>query len=250
MLKLPIKDFHGFFDSILFASKNEKNIKLWWRGQANSSWPLIPKIYRKGHNFSEESMNHRFMNKARSRYAKCPAKHDFPSWLFLMQHYGLPTRLLDWSESPLIALHFAVHNKKYDEEEGALWGLNPIKFNEKESGENRIYLPDNKFTAPIFAAAFSIEKADSSKKNCAVQTDEFDIRHMVQLSVFTIHGVSEPLDSLYGEAGFLFKIVIPSETKQKFRRSLRLIGVSESSIFPDLEHLAKEIEATKFSIQL
>jgi hypothetical protein len=165
-----------------------------------------------------------------------------------MQHYGLPTRLLDWTESPLIGLYFAVHEKKYEKEDAALWALNPIKLNEKESGENRIYLAHNKFSKPIFIAAFTFKKDDESKKTCAVVTDEFDIRHMVQLSVFTIHGLSNQLDHLYGNAGFLYKLVIPSNEKKNFRRGLRMMGISESLIFPDLEHLAKEIETSKFSL--
>ena len=247
MEKIQIKNFHEFFDSILRTTQNEGNAKIWWRGQSNSSWPLIPKIYREGYEAFEESMNHRFMNKARSRYTNCPAKDDFSSWLFLMQHYGLPTRLLDWSESPLVALYFAVHNRKHDKEEGVLWGLNPIKLNLLESREQRIYLATNKFAKPIFTAAFTLHKEANSIKNCSVQTDEFDIRHMVQLSVFTIHGRGNPLEELYANEGFLYKIVIPAEAKRTLRRSLRLLGVSESSIFPDLEHLAKDIEFTEFS---
>ena len=136
----------------------------------------------------------------------------------------------------------------YEKEDAALWVLNPIKLNEKESGENRIYLANNKFSKPIFIAAFTFEKDDKSKKTCAVVTDEFDIRHMVQLSVFTIHGLSNHLDHLYGKAGILYKLVIPGEEKENFRLGLRMMGVSESSIFPDLEHLAKEIQTSKFSI--
>lgn len=50
---------------------------------------------------------------------------EFPAWLFLMQHYGLPTRLLDWSESLLTASFFAVFNHREHEHSGCVWVLNP-----------------------------------------------------------------------------------------------------------------------------
>ena len=53
------------------------------------------------------------------------------SWLTLMQHYGLPTRLLDWSESPLVALYFALSSDEDAKADAAVWVLNPMKLNKK-----------------------------------------------------------------------------------------------------------------------
>jgi hypothetical protein len=56
--------------------------------------------------------------------AKTPDPDDYFGWLFLAQHYGLPTRLLDWSESPLVALYFAV-TEGHEDHDGCVWALWP-----------------------------------------------------------------------------------------------------------------------------
>ena len=70
-----------------------------------------------------------FRNQARVRHREVPDIKDGASWLFLMQHYGLPTRLLDWTDSPLIALYFAIKDKTTDDEDGVIYGLMPTELN-------------------------------------------------------------------------------------------------------------------------
>lgn len=82
---------------------------IWFRGHANADWELIPSIFRTTEDgrarYVEKAMFIQFQLRMSKRY-----RRDFGGaieWLFLMQHHGLPTRLLDWSESVLIALYFA-----------------------------------------------------------------------------------------------------------------------------------------------
>lgn len=219
---------------------------MWWRGQSKSKprWNLRPEIYRKQYSLGiERSKCHTFKNKARVRYPKCPHKDDKASWLFLMQHYGLPTRLLDWSESPLVALYFAVQENKCD---GTLWGLEPATLNKFQIGRDEILTSMDSKVEPLFKSAFSGRENNDTKKILSVFTDQFDLRHMVQLSVFTIHGISTPLDKHSNAKDFLVKIIIPKEAKLYFKTVLDMFMIAESHLFPDLEHLANEVKGIQF----
>lgn len=103
----------------------------WWRGQACENWTLVPKVYRTNYGPQyEPNIAMKFSQRAPTRHSKVPLPGDLARWLFLAQHYGLPTRLLDWTESPLIALYFAVWEDQYLEQPGAVWAMNPFKLNE------------------------------------------------------------------------------------------------------------------------
>lgn len=114
---------------------------LWFRGQFSSNDPLTPAIFRKSENvnngekagaiYDEASLFYEFQFKLPEFKKQYVSTLD---WLCFMQHYGLPTRLLDWSENVLVALWFAVNpysqtKAKDTEGDGALFVLNSIRLN-------------------------------------------------------------------------------------------------------------------------
>ena len=183
----------------------------------------------KGDSWDEKSMIERFKRKAPSRYVKVPDEGKYYDWLFLMQHFGLPTRLLDWTESPLIALYFAVCEKEFQNDDGQIFILNPYKLNKDQID---------------FGGIVNLREGSNMKyrsKVVAAYPSEIDPRIMVQLSAFTYHGGPKAYNLCCGNE-FLNSYRIPSEYKKKILKHLKYLGIRESSIFPDLDHLAQDIK--------
>jgi hypothetical protein len=216
----------------------------WWRGHGDDGWDLVPAVYRRHRGDSyEHQIVHRFMRQARIRHPRCPAHDDHAGWLFLMQHYRLPTRLLDWSESPLVALFFAI--RSHAENAGAIWAIKPFGLNEAQVGEGAIMNPrDPKAQAVILPAFGQIRKPSMS---ClAIYPEEIDQRLAMQLSTFTVHGESVPLNQLPRAPEFVKKFTVPREAKEPLARTLDALGVRRANLFPDLENLAAQLADLEF----
>ena len=194
----------------------------------------------------ERSMAHWFQAHAPSRTSTCPDKNDYVSWLSLMQHYGLPTRLLDWTESIMVAAFFAV--EKHEGGSAAVWALAPDSFNKMQGWSRGIQCSNGEVALACAAAAFGdfTHGEEHRKKTVAVILDEIDSRMMVQQGRFTIHGTSTPLNRLPQTENYLAKFEVPDSARAYLRNDLVLLGIERHALFPDLQNLAEHVKKMTF----
>ncbi len=250
----------------------------WFRGEPRViKTPLLPRVFREENNRRHDELKllQFFRMKSPSLgFPYIPPRESTDQWLFLAQHVGLPTRLLDWTGGLLIALHFALYTK----EPGAVvWMLNPDELNRKSvsnfndgdytltwfSQRNRQlqakdledikeivkskgdYLPQYVLKENIASAYINNAWTRQNTAKIfpfALYPTNIHPRMSSQVSRFTIHGTSEkPMPDMGLDDRILKKYVIADRAISKLKKELRLMGVSHSSLFPDLDGLSDEL---------
>lgn len=217
-----------------------------FRGHADARWHLEPSVHRGYSPQQERYLTNEFRVRARSRHATSPTSNDYPDWLALMQHYGLPTRLLDWTYSPLIAAFFSVHPDyapalQYGQQDACIWALAAGMLNESQGFEPLIFPLDAASYAPLVVPAFK-NRHEPDTVGVAMAL-EHDPRIQLQQSAFTIHSSRIPIDQMPGCDAWLRKYIIRQEHIRDFHEELYLLGVRKSSLFPDLSALTSELKA-------
>ena len=229
----------------------------WWRGQPAGK-QLLPGAYRcDGTHRMEWLRVTRFMQKAAMRQSAVPRPEEYAHWLFLMQHHRLPTRLLDWTESPLVACFFAVSSDNRSED-ALLWALDPVGLNDYQLEEIGCFpgvglVPGSRTPGPggntflevsdFIEPAFQQNEYDAPvyKRVLALLTPETNVRMLQQQSVFTAHGTRVPMEELNKCERFLRSFTIPAAAKTILWKELLWLGIRESSLYPDLDHLALDV---------
>ena len=228
----------------------------WFRGQPEVFGNLTPKIFRhpmfsRNSNDLEYSFITNFKLEAPSLYSKVPRHdNDHLAWLFLAQHHGLPTRLLDWTVSVLIASFFAV--REHFDKDGELWAMNPIRLN-CCSGHTSIAIPDDpevRFFASEPYQSYSPHLAKELKLENPPQRPKAFFppmnfpRMVAQLSRFTIHPTpkqNNAITDLLTDEQYLVHYIIPSDKKKKILEDLDALGISKTTLFPNLDSLSEDI---------
>lgn len=235
----------------------DKGCKPWFRGESGDQPGLYPKIS----NYSDHQETYFLQSFRRrvERLANLPPQEQADLWLFLAQHYGIPTRLLDWTEGALYALYFAINrNSSYPR----IYMLNPQKLNELAG--SRTYSPDYPLSwigggGLYVSLAWQNRKLDEASKDYQIQNKlDLDIplaftaayqdhRMTARRSCFTVHGTTlEPLEDILREKNIklsdcLYKYEIASTARADLLKELSIAGVSTAIIFPDLTYLAQDL---------
>lgn len=200
-------DLHSFF-----SGKERTTI---FRGHSNSEWALKPKAGRESYDITYEKQALDFFKLQSVNLVDQNPRNDW-EWLALAQHYGIATRLLDWTFNPLIATFFAV-----------------VK---SENNDAAVYKFD--YTKVI------VEKHDPFKVEYVAiyKPRAITNRIVAQQSIFTFHSDPEKSFEESPAEGNIERIVISKEYREKLKFELEDYGFNYLSVFQDLQGLADYVD--------
>lgn len=273
----------------------DKKKAIWFRGHSDYSWKLKPTIFRE--NYDEAGMYEEFIR----RFPDHSNSHrNVFEWLTLMQHYGLPTRLLDWTTNLLVALFFCCSKEDDMEKNGAVFAYIPpynldtpfssilgeqyaatrfleplvvsyekdffyrvllekytdqwFDLDEIEITINGIVLTKNTKTTDIFRKKgfeFSVngERNHLYSSHRPFRPSHKNSRIKQQQGCFTFHGGKFldgeefiPMFSMEERAKSLIKIKIIPDNKKSILKELKLLGITEATLFPEMDYQSKQIK--------
>lgn len=263
MAEIPIERPQSFLQFVTLIDKHQSKTSeaLWYRGCGLSTYKLRPTLYR--HKTIKTiaelaKLERNLMVRFRQRSIPFHERSLDNDWdtLFFMQHYRVPTRLLDWTENPFIALYFALTAAPYQigkdgkpefTKAAAIWVLNPVLW-------NRHALKHQSFDEGVLAPGDERLKGygptgDFSGMNnypVALYGSHNSPRIVAQRGVFTVFGQkTQSMGYLYKVHSFpegcLIKFVLSNKYICEIRKAIFRHGITESVVFPDLDGLALEI---------
>lgn len=233
-----INTLSEYLDAIL--KEKDQHKKLWFRGHNSKDYQLLPTVYRKPYTWKDETVFlHQFKARSIRFLDKIPVNNI--EWLFVMQHYKTPTRLLDWTESAIVALSFAIQFNMVADSGATIWCLDPVKLNEKTRFSQFEYEPiPNICEYTDLCQMFESQRIDYP---LAIMGPQNTDRIIAQKGVFTLFPNKEvfSMESLQYADEFLVKININKKVVEDIKKDLYYIGISETVLFPELESVSKEI---------
>jgi hypothetical protein len=243
----------SLIDNSGLADRKRAHVRLWFRGHADVGWDLKPGVYRpktfpvateKERIELECQLNQDF--KVQSAGLLEASKNDAELY-FLQQHYRMPTRLLDWSLSPLAALYFAVSDAAQHAVDGALFMMDAYRLAPRQKAEDFFRGVPTSRHAQFKRALRPILDWDLDPKAfpnfiLPVRPDHTEKRVALQKGCFTFHVPEHPILT-EEQCDSLKCFLIPKGLdKVKLQNELFLLGIDDFAVYGDLESLSRRLK--------
>lgn len=217
-----------------------------FRGQCDVRGDLKTSVARLGGNLDIEA--HLLRNFRKYAQQEAAPGDSVWNWLAVAQHHGLPTRLLDWTYSPYVAMHFATENVADYRVDGVIWCVDYVQTNAQLPDKLKRILRDEGsfvFTAEMLQrAAATLEQFDRLSRKTFVaffEPPSLDERIVVQFALFSLlSNYRQGLDAWLAKYPHVYKkIVIPASLKWEVRDKLDQANITERVLHPDLDGLSR-----------
>ncbi len=241
--------------------------EIWFRGQAKCHHKLVPLLYRddvRRFHYDEVTLFERFKVFGAPYVQRLPATEW--DWYFLARHHGLPSRLLDWSESLLVAVYFALSehvlcrtrldvdrelaatrsDPVFDGDSPTIWMLDAGTLNKCTCSEDCVLVPGGVRTEAYLPDALAREKASHNALPIALLPPRTNPRIAAQQGMFTLHGHSVQslellADSDGGKSIRLARIVLDRGSICQLWHELQVLGAGRLGVFPELDSVAAHV---------
>jgi hypothetical protein len=238
----------------------------WFRGHARHEWKLVPGVFRDDcpirrrhverntavpfETIMLEEWEKQILDEFwREGASLMTSVSDLAEVYFMAQHHGMPTRLLDWTANPLAALFFAVAEQKHQNADGEViavcpdWRLThgssaPV---EKPSLNSPPLTQRHPLVEQTVEYLFGQGSRPSRGLVIPVRPDLRASRMLHQGACFTLHVPGCP--EICEGPDWVHRYRVPAANKKRIEEELRSVGITYATLFPDLDHLSKEIRS-------
>jgi hypothetical protein len=218
---------------------------VWYRGHANAEWTLLPTLFRIPPGVSGVGHEQKVFLEFK-RIASRLFERRYTDWeiLFDMQHYWVPTRLLDWSEILGIAVAFILHSDYSRSGDSAVYVLDPLKLNSLSGISEIKSIPDD--STFDYRSIYWEKKPFAPQHPIAVIPPMQTERVFAQRGVFTVHGDdARPLEGQCPEV--VKRVILRKEAKAAAREFLEYANLDEYSIYPDIVGMSRHLRRKIFA---
>lgn len=235
LLFFKISSINEYIDKIAYYSTEKTETQRLFRGHNEADWLLLPKLLRIEEPKIDEIIKIEQEILIEFKRIGCfnnidLGKHSDWENISLAQHHGLPTRLLDWTTNPLVALWFAFQYENNKSGFRCVWGI---------IADNKLFVDKNK--TPFNQTETKIFKPNHITNRITNQNSWFTVHKKIEKEKF-VESAENDLIKNYSLAKFVFS----NDLRREILNTLDTLGVNQYSLFQDLEGLSKYLEWKHF----